>query len=100
MLEDSGSIVGYFSLKMINGENRLDNLWIEPKFIRKGYGSLLLSESIDRAKELGWDSFRMAVDDFAVGFYESKGASVIGKVQSRLGQDVCLNHMELNFNEC
>ena len=41
LMEDSGSIVGYFSLKTINGENRLDNLWIEPKFIRKGYGSLL-----------------------------------------------------------
>lgn len=97
VLETNEELVGYFSLKVIGRENRLDNLWLEPKFIRKGYGSILLRDAIQTARKIGWSSFRMAVDDHALEFYEKKGAKVIGQVQSRLGKDIFLNHVELGF---
>lgn len=95
ILEVKGKICGYFSLKTIDGEHRLDNLWIEPDEVRKGYGSLLIEKAMEKAKELGWNSIRMAVDKYGVGFYEKHGGKIIGKVQSRLGNEIFLNHMEI-----
>lgn len=99
VLEADEELIGYFSLKTIGGENRLDNLWLEPKFIRKGFGSILLRDAIKAARKLDWSSFRMAVDEHALKFYEKKGAKVIGQVQSRLGEDIFLNHVELHFEK-
>lgn len=97
VMESDQKIIGYFSLKIINGEPRLDNLWIEPNSIRKGYGSILFDKAIATAKEMGWSYFRMAVDHFALGFYTSKGAKEIGVVPSRLGENIYLIHMEMQF---
>jgi hypothetical protein len=44
-------IIGFYSLKTINGENRLDNLWIEPNHIKNGYGKSLFEHSVLIAKK-------------------------------------------------
>ena len=95
--ELNNNIIGFFSLKQIDSENRLDNLWIEPKFIKCGYGKILFSESIKHAKDLGWNYFRLAGEPDAVTFYEKMGATLIGEIQSRLRDDLFLPHMEIKF---
>ncbi|MDC1174104.1 GNAT family N-acetyltransferase [Bacteriovoracaceae bacterium] len=87
-------IVGFASLKVISDEKRLDNLWIAPEHIQSGYGTLLFNEAVIEAKKLGWDYFRLAGEEKSIGFYTKKGAKLIGKVQSRLGKDIFLPHME------
>jgi N-acetylglutamate synthase-like GNAT family acetyltransferase len=94
VLEIEDEILGYYSLKVINGENRLDNLWISPKYIRQGHGSTLFNDSVKTARKLNWDFLRIATDKYAVNFYEKLGFINIGKVQSRLGGDIFLIHME------
>ncbi|MCB0422346.1 MAG: GNAT family N-acetyltransferase [Bdellovibrionales bacterium] len=94
VLERDHEILGYFSLKTIDAENRLDNLWLLPKFIGKGFGRLLFLDAIQEAKQLEWKFFRLASEKNAIGFYKKLGAQLIGEIPSRLGNDIFLPHME------
>ncbi|MBT4760914.1 MAG: GNAT family N-acetyltransferase [Bdellovibrionaceae bacterium] len=87
-------IVGFSALKIIGDEQRLDHLWIEPKLIGRGIGTILFLESVSQAKKLGWTFFRMAIEPQAEGFYTKHRAHMIGSVQSRIKPDLFLPHME------
>lgn len=97
VLEKDSVIIGFYSLKTIKNENRLDQLWIEPNFIRNGFGKILFAHAISTAKTLGWNSLRLAGEPDAVVFYEKMGAKLIGQVQSRLSNDLFLPLMEIQF---
>lgn len=89
--------VGFYTLKIITDEPRLDNLWILPEFISKGIGSQLFKHATLEAAKLGWTIFRLAADPYATGFYEKLGAHQIGTVQSRIKPDLFLPHMEFQI---
>lgn len=95
--EISGKNIGFFTLKTIKNENRLDNLWVLPAYIGKGVGSQLFDVAIQEARRLGWNSFRLAADPYAVGFYEKLGGIQIGKVQSKIKPDLYLSYLEFFF---
>jgi len=97
--EINNLIVGFCALKHVDGEDRLDHLWIEPKYIKQGIGSHLFSIAIVEAQKLGWPLFRLAADPPAKGFYEKMGAECIGTVQSRIKPDLLLPHMEFELPE-
>jgi GNAT superfamily N-acetyltransferase len=89
--------VGFFTLKVIKEEPRLDNLWILPEYIGKGLGSKLFKLAVQEAQKLNWTSFRLAADPYATGFYTKLGAIQIGTVQSRIKPGLFLSHMEFKF---
>lgn len=95
--EVNNEIIGFFSLAKVKGENRLDNLWIEPSNIRNGYGTIFFNEALKYANQLGWSSVRLAADPPAEGFYIKMGMENIGKVQSKIKPDLYLEHMHLNL---
>ncbi len=97
VIEKNNEVLGFYSLKEISNEKRLDNLWIEPGYVRSGFGSVLFENAVKRAKELNWTYFRLAGEPGAIPFYEKMGAKLIGKVQSRLREDLFLPHMEIRF---
>jgi GNAT superfamily N-acetyltransferase len=99
IMEEDNQIKGFYSLKIINHEPRLDNLWIEPPHLKHGIGKQLFKHATETAKALGWASFRLAGEPGAVVFYEKMGAKIIGTVQSRLKNDLFLPHMEMNLDE-
>ncbi len=99
ILEEDNRIMGFYSLKIVNHEPRLDNLWIEPSHLKHGIGKQLFKHATNTAKALGWASFRLAGEPGAVAFYEKMGANVIGTIQSRLKTDLLLPHMEMALNE-
>ena len=94
VLELEQEIIGYYSLKEIGQEKRLDNLWIRPHAIKRGYGKILFEHAVKKASELGWESFYLAGEEGAIKFYEKMGAKLVGKIQSRLGTDLFLPHMK------
>jgi len=95
--ELNGEAVGFFALKPVNGENRLDHLWIDPRFIGRGIGKSLFQEAILAGKKIGWHQLRIAADPYAEPFYTKMGAKKIGSVQSRIKPDLFLPHMEMQF---
>jgi GNAT superfamily N-acetyltransferase len=92
-----GRTLGFSMIKTVNGENRLDNLWIEPDLIGTGLGTLLFQKAVTEARKLGWTSFRLAADTYARDFYLKFGARQIGEVQSRIKSDFFLPHLEFDF---
>lgn len=94
VLELDGVISGFYALKTIKGEDRLDNLWVDLPYIGKGFGKLLLFDAFKTATELGWKKFRLAADPGAQNFYEKFGGKKIGMIQSRIKSDLFLPHME------
>lgn len=95
--ELNGEAIGFYGLKPVSGENRLDHLWIDPRLIGKRFGISLFQEAVLAAKRIGWNQFRIAADPYAEPFYLKMGAKNIGTVQSRIKPDLFLPHMEMNF---
>lgn len=90
--------LGFFSLKEVGEENRLDHLWVEPKYLQLGLGSKLFNESINRARELKWKSFRIAAEPYSLPFYEKMGAVMIGKIKSSIKPSLEVPHLEYFFD--
>lgn len=95
--ELNGEVIGFFALKPVSGENRLDHLWMDPRFIGKGIGKSLFKEAVLAAKRINWGQFRIAADPYAEPFYLKMGAINIGSVRSRIKPDLFLPHMEVSF---
>ena len=93
----AAQMIGYYSLKVIEGENRLDNLWLDLPYIGKGFGKLALQHAIERAKDLGWDHFFLASEPMAVPFYAKFGGSYVGDVQSKLDVNLKLPHIKFTI---
>jgi glutathione S-transferase fosA5 len=95
--EASKEIVGFFALKEISGEPRLDHLWIDPRFIGKGIGRALFLKAVEEAQKLNWQKFRIVADPYALDFYLKLGAKQIGKSQSIIKPDLFLPYLEFDL---
>lgn len=58
---------------------RLDDLWIDPPYMKMGLGRLLLQQSMQNAADRGCTGMEFEAEPHAVGFYERMGAQVIGE---------------------
>lgn len=95
--QSRSKIIGYYSLKIIGSEKRLDNLWLDLPFIGKGYGRLAMEHSKEVARQLGWDHFYLASEPNAVPFYKKLGGTLVGRVQSKLDEKLKLPHMKFSL---
>ena len=98
VVEMEGSIAGFYSLEIMKGENRLQNLWIEPSFMGRGLGKALFNHAKDRAISLGWTQFRIASEPNAEKFYLKLGATKVGELRSRIMPAVIMPHLEVLFS--
>ena len=82
ILEDAGSLIGFFSLIEVKGEWELDFAFINPPFIGKGYGRALWEAIMEQARNQGIASFAIVADPHAEGFYLRMGAKRVGQIAS------------------
>lgn len=87
-------IIGYYSLKIISGEQRLDNLWIDLPYIGKGFGKIAILHALGVARDLMWDHFYLASEPGAVLFYQKCGGLLVGQVPSKLEANLKLPHIK------
>jgi N-acetylglutamate synthase-like GNAT family acetyltransferase len=72
--EIDGSVVAWAALvPPQNGVCVLDDLWVEPAWMKHGIGGRLFAVAADRARELGASSLEWGAEPNAVGFYEQVG---------------------------
>lgn len=76
--ELDGDVIGFYSLIPSNEAWELDNLWVLPRFIRKGCGHRLLVHAAQTAAEGGATSITIDSDPNAEPFYLACGATRIG----------------------
>ncbi|WP_404450975.1 GNAT family N-acetyltransferase [Virgibacillus necropolis] len=79
--DDFGDIVGGITANMFWHHIHIDFLWVDKRFRKEGYGSLLLKKLEDFAKEnacrlIYLDSFSFQ----APGFYQKNGYKIFGKI--------------------
>lgn len=91
------SIVAYYSYFEIEKDSvRLDNLFVSPENIGKGYGKLLMNDFILKIKKSEAQRILLDADPNAQKFYESFGFLKIGEIETSI-KDRFLPIMELKL---
>ena len=90
-------IIGYYSLLKLENETiKLDNLFLFPKFIGKGFGKILMLDCIKKAKENNIKKIILDSEPNAEHFYKNFGFKVYDKLETSI-KNRFLPQMELNL---
>ncbi|MGH9782427.1 MAG: GNAT family N-acetyltransferase [Candidatus Acidiferrales bacterium] len=100
ILEAEGKPVGFCSLAPVDpGTVELDDLFIEPEDIGKGYGQRLWDYAVSVARDLGFLRIVLVSDPYAEPFYARQGAVRIGEKTSAIREGRVLPVMEYQLSE-
>ncbi|MDR0270417.1 GNAT family N-acetyltransferase [Paenibacillus sp.] len=97
VIEDGGTIKGFLGLERKNDTCLLNNLFIDPEGIGKGYGKALWQHMLKVVKGLNVRSVQIHSDPHAENFYLAMGAKWIGEVESTIFEGRKLPLMEFEF---
>lgn len=90
-------LIGYYSYFRLNENDvKLENMFIEPKFIGKGYGKLLMSDFLKRIKKEEYKKVTLDADPNAESFYAAIGFQIVGQLKSSV-KDRFLPIMEMEI---
>jgi GNAT superfamily N-acetyltransferase len=85
--EVEGEVVAWVALlPPSDGVCELDDLWVEPRAIGHGTGTLLFRHAAARARDLGARALQWEAEPNAVGFYERMGGETVGAATSSWGR--------------
>ena len=77
------AVAGFYALAFADAtECELEALYVDPPFIGKGIGRVLLNDAIVLAQERSCRAMLIQSDPHAAGFYERNGAVKIGERES------------------
>ncbi|HEX6290518.1 MAG TPA: GNAT family N-acetyltransferase [Herpetosiphonaceae bacterium] len=79
VLEVAGAVVGFYSLLGSESEVELDNLFVDPDAIGRGYGKRLFRHAVATAARLGFRRMVIESDPHAEAFYRAMGAVRCGE---------------------
>jgi GNAT superfamily N-acetyltransferase len=95
-LINGNDLIGYYSYFRINDlDVKLENLFIEPKFIGKGFGKLLMTDFLQRIRKTKFEKIILDADPNVEKFYEQIGFKVVGKLKTSI-KNRFLPIMEMN----
>ncbi|MEV5842506.1 GNAT family N-acetyltransferase [Streptomyces sp. NPDC051985] len=80
--ERAGGIVGFTTLEGEPPQGVLGMMFVDPREIGKGIGSLLFAHTVETAQALGFTRFTIDADPNAEPFYEAMGGIPVGRVPS------------------
>lgn len=97
VLEERGSVAGFYSLSGEGADVELMHLFVEPLAIGRGYGKLLFKHAVETARRFKFERMLIGSDPNALEFYEAMGARRVGEVASimRPGRMLPLLHYAL-----
>jgi ribosomal protein S18 acetylase RimI-like enzyme len=72
-------------LAIKDGRCELDDLFVEPEWMRYGIGRMLIYDVATRAAEAGANHVDVIANPNALGFYSRLGFNVIGAASTRFG---------------
>lgn len=80
-------IIGYYSVIKVEKETlKLDNIFVLPEYIGKGYGKILMRDCISKAKSEGFKKIILDAEPKAEGFYKKIGFETINQLQSSIAE--------------
>lgn len=94
-LVENENVIGYYSYFSIDEKTiKLDNLFILPEFIGKGFGKTLMNDFLEKANRLGIKKITLDAEPNAENFYKTFGFETVGQLESSI-KDRYLPIMEL-----
>jgi GNAT superfamily N-acetyltransferase len=79
---EADRVVGFYSLRVVDGTCELDNLWVIPSEVGRGHGRELLTHAVSVARSLGMRGLVIDADPNAENFYVHCGATAVGAVSA------------------
>lgn len=78
-------LIGYFSYFELNdGEVKLENLFIEPQFIGKGFGKILMIDFFEKLENTKYKRVVLEADPNVEKFYSRFGFEVFGQLETSI----------------
>jgi GNAT superfamily N-acetyltransferase len=85
--EADGEVVGFYTLAAAARDWELDNLWVVPQSMDRGFGRALLEHALRIAREGGADAVTVDADPHAEPFYLACGAVRVGEIAAPIEGD-------------
>lgn len=96
-LMENDELIGFYAFQPENENTvKLNFLFIEPKYIGKGNGKILITNFLKRVKETDYKKVTLDADPNAEKFYKKIGFKVVGKLKSSI-KDRFLPIMEMKI---
>lgn len=95
--ELNGTVIGFGEILPEGDTFLLDDLWIDPVHIGRGFGKQLFNFLRDLSASRGAKALRIESDPYATGFYERMGARIVGEVHSESVPDRVLPVLQLDL---
>ena len=80
-----GRVVGFATTLIAGDAAELDDLFVDPGWMRRGIGRALVLDAIEIARGRGASRVEVTANPHALVFYESVGFAVDHEVQTRFG---------------
>ena len=97
VLEEEGTVVGWVRVTLRGVEAELEDLWLEPPAMGRGWGRLQFDHAVRIAIGAGAASLEWDAEPFARGFYEAMGGIEIGRTPSAVEPGRTLPRMRLEL---
>ena len=94
---DDGEKAAVCQLDPISDPPHLDLLFVEPKFIGQGAGTLLFENLLTECRHRGIATFDMDADPNATEFYLRKGGRIVGEFESTVVRGQLLPIIEITL---
>lgn len=84
-LMKENQLIGYYSyIKEDDKIIKLDNIFLEPNFIGKGFGKVMMNHFFQQVKDKEYETIRLDSEPNAEKFYLNLGFKVIGRIESSI----------------
>jgi GNAT superfamily N-acetyltransferase len=83
-----GRIIGFATLAAGDGAGELEDLFVDPAWMRRGVGSTLIEDTAGITESKGWSRIEVDANPDALAFYERLGFLAVGAAALRYGTGV------------
>jgi GNAT superfamily N-acetyltransferase len=95
--DSGGRAIGWASLIQRAEVGWLEDLWVDPDWMRQGVGAQLFRRMAEHAKELGATRLEWDAEPNAIGFYEKMGGTHVRESEStEWGRTLSVMGLELD----
>jgi ribosomal protein S18 acetylase RimI-like enzyme len=80
-----GNIVGFVTSLVAGDGLELEDLFVDPDWMKRGVGRALVLDVVETARRRGYSQLEVIANPHALGFYEKVGFVVDREVETRFG---------------
>ena len=83
--EEGGSLVGFATWIDVGGTIELDDLFVDPDWVRRGIATALVNRIVEVLRARGVERLEVTANPHALGFYRAVGFVDCGMVETDFG---------------